>query len=68
VPLAERHAVSIGVTTIAGRACFGLYADRKALPDVELLAQDLDDAIDELLAQSADGHRPRRRPPVPAPA
>jgi hypothetical protein len=24
VPLAERHAVSIGVTTIAGRACFGL--------------------------------------------
>jgi WS/DGAT/MGAT family acyltransferase len=54
VPLAERHAVSIGVTTIAGRACFGLYADRKALPDVELLAQ--------------DGHRPRRRPPVPAPA
>jgi diacylglycerol O-acyltransferase / wax synthase len=67
VPLAERHAVSIGVTTIAGRACFGLYADRKVLPDVELLAHDVNDAIDELLAQGADGHRPRRRLPVPAP-
>jgi diacylglycerol O-acyltransferase len=65
VPLAERHALSIGVTTIAGRACFGLYADRKALPDVDLLARDLDDAIDELLAPGADGHRPGRRPPLP---
>lgn len=48
VPLAERHALSIGMTTIAGRACFGLYADRKSLPDVRQLADDLDDAIDEL--------------------
>jgi diacylglycerol O-acyltransferase / wax synthase len=68
VPLAERHAVSIGVTTLADRACFGLYADRKALPDVELLARDVDDAIDELLGLSTDGHRPRRRPRAPAPA
>jgi diacylglycerol O-acyltransferase / wax synthase len=58
VPLAERHAVSIGVTTIAGRAYFGLYADRKSLPDVDLLANDVDDAIDELLPHP-DGHRPR---------
>jgi WS/DGAT/MGAT family acyltransferase len=62
VPLAERHAVSIGVTSIAGRVCFGLYADRKTLPDVDLLASDLDDAIDELLAgDPTDGHRERSR-------
>jgi diacylglycerol O-acyltransferase / wax synthase len=61
VPLADQHALSIGVTTIGGTACFGLYADRKLMPDVDLLAGDLDDAIDELLLD--DGHRfpPRRR-------
>jgi WS/DGAT/MGAT family acyltransferase len=58
VPLAERHSVSIGMTTTAGRACFGLYADRKALPDVDLLATDIEAAIDELLAVS--------RPPAAA--
>ena len=66
MPLAERHAVAIGVTTLAGRACFGLYADRKTLPDVDLLARDVDDAIDELLALSADAPPPRRRPTAPA--
>jgi diacylglycerol O-acyltransferase len=60
VPLAERHAVSIGVTTVAGRACFGLYADRKALPDVDLLANDVEEAIDELLTHDpGGGHGPR---------
>jgi WS/DGAT/MGAT family acyltransferase len=63
VPLAERHALSIGVTTIAGRACFGLYADRKALPDVDRLAEDIDDAIAELLSgRRPDGRRRRRMP------
>jgi WS/DGAT/MGAT family acyltransferase len=62
VPLAERHAVSIGFTTTGGRACFGLYADRKSLPDVELLARDIDDAIDELLTHDPkNGHRPQGR-------
>jgi diacylglycerol O-acyltransferase len=59
VPLAERHAVSIGVTTIADRMYFGLYADRKALPDVGLLAGDVDEAIDELLGlDPTDGRHP----------
>jgi WS/DGAT/MGAT family acyltransferase len=62
VPLAEDQAVSIGVTTLGDRACFGLYADRKSLPDVEQFALDVDAAIDELLAP-ANGRpvRPRRR-------
>jgi diacylglycerol O-acyltransferase len=49
VPLAEGHALSIGMTTVQGEACLGLYADRETLPDVDLLAGHLDSAIDELL-------------------
>ena len=50
VPLSDRHAVSVGMTTIHEQACFGVYADREALPDVDMLAHDIDDAITELLA------------------
>jgi diacylglycerol O-acyltransferase len=49
VPLSDRHAVSIGITTIRDGAYFGIYADRESLPDAELLAQDIDISIDELL-------------------
>jgi diacylglycerol O-acyltransferase / wax synthase len=50
VPLADRHAVSVGMTTVHDRACFGVYADREALPDVDVLACHIDEAIGELLA------------------
>jgi WS/DGAT/MGAT family acyltransferase len=50
VPLAEHHAVSVGMLTVHDQACIGVYADREALPDVKLLAQNIDDAITELLA------------------
>jgi diacylglycerol O-acyltransferase / wax synthase len=50
VPLSDHHAVSVGVTTIHDQACFGVYADRQALPDVNMLADDIDEAITELLA------------------
>jgi WS/DGAT/MGAT family acyltransferase len=49
VPLSDRHALSIGFTTVGDRACFGLYADPEALPDVDHLAECIDAAIDELL-------------------
>jgi diacylglycerol O-acyltransferase / wax synthase len=52
VPLADGHDLSIGMTTVRDRVCFGLYADRMTLPDVDLLARDLDLAIDELLERS----------------
>jgi len=58
VPLAERHAVSVGMTTIHGRACFGVYADRDALPDVGALAQEIDRSIAELL-EEAEARPPR---------
>lgn len=50
VPLAEAHAVSVGMMTVAGRACFGLYADRRTLPDADRFAEHLDAEIDGLSA------------------
>jgi hypothetical protein len=50
VPLAERHGLSIGFTTVAGGAFFGVYADRDAVPDPERLAGEVGNALDELIA------------------
>jgi diacylglycerol O-acyltransferase / wax synthase len=50
VPLADGHALSIGMTTIQDRACFGLFADRRSLGDVDRLAHALEESTDELLA------------------
>jgi len=49
VPLAERHALSIGITNVRDLACFGIYVDPQALPDAHQLAHDIDRAISELL-------------------
>jgi diacylglycerol O-acyltransferase len=48
VPLADRHALAIGFTTVAGGAFFGIYADRDAASDAELLKDDIGDTLDEL--------------------
>jgi diacylglycerol O-acyltransferase / wax synthase len=53
VPLAENHALSIGMTTVQNDACFGFYADRKTLPDADDLPRLIDVALDELLAATA---------------
>jgi diacylglycerol O-acyltransferase / wax synthase len=50
VPLAERHALSIGVVMTAGRVCFGIYADAETLPDADALRDELDASFDELLS------------------
>jgi diacylglycerol O-acyltransferase len=60
VPLSERHALSIGMTTIGSDACFGLYADPETLPDSDLLALDLHAALDELRATMEPWPTPRR--------
>jgi hypothetical protein len=59
VPLADHHAVSVGMLTVDDQVCFGIYADRRALPDVDLLAQDIDDALTDL------ARPPERRTPRP---
>jgi WS/DGAT/MGAT family acyltransferase len=63
VPLARGQAVSIGLTSYDGGVFFGINADREAMPDVEVLAQCIDDAIEEMLATvtlSGKARRPRR--------
>jgi WS/DGAT/MGAT family acyltransferase len=50
VPLADRHALSVGFTTVAERGFFGIYADRKTVPDAQVLAGALERSLDELLA------------------
>jgi hypothetical protein len=50
VPIADRHALSIGVTTIRDQACFGVYADPEVLPDADLVAKAIDESVDELLS------------------
>jgi diacylglycerol O-acyltransferase / wax synthase len=63
VPLADRHALSIGMTTIRDRACFGLYADRRSLADVGLVAAALKRATDELVELTGDPN-PATPPPI----
>jgi diacylglycerol O-acyltransferase / wax synthase len=48
VPLADRHALSVGFTSIAGGAFFGVYADRDAVSDAERLAADIGKELDGL--------------------
>ncbi len=53
VPIPDRHALSIGMTTLGDQAFFGVYADCDALPDADLLAELLDEAVGELLELAA---------------
>jgi diacylglycerol O-acyltransferase / wax synthase len=57
VPLGARHAVSIGIVTVAGNACLGVYADANTLPDADALAGDLEAAFDELVHVSGSTAR-----------
>ncbi|MEA2293807.1 MAG: diacylglycerol O-acyltransferase / wax synthase [Solirubrobacteraceae bacterium] len=56
VPLADGHGLAVGMTTVRDTACLGLYADAKAFPDADGLADHVDLAFDELrdTARSAD--------------
>lgn len=49
VPLARGQALSIGLTSYDGGVFYGLNADRDAMPDVDVLAGCLEDALAELL-------------------
>jgi WS/DGAT/MGAT family acyltransferase len=57
VPLIDGHGVSIGMTSVDGRACFGVYAQATLADDAERLVQGIDDAIGELLARCEGGAR-----------
>jgi len=59
VPLAGGQAVSVGITSYDGGLHYGLNADRDALPDVDVLAEALVDALAELrraaISEGAEG-------------
>ena len=57
-PLLPGHAVSIGVTSYDGHVYYGLTGDRDAVPDLDVLAQCLVEALEELV-DSASETRPR---------
>ena len=59
MPLGQAKALSIGLTSYDGGVYYGLYADRDALPDVDVLGQSIVDALQELL--EAPRSRARRK-------
>jgi len=62
VPIAEDHALAIGVFSYSEQLFFGIYADPQACPDVERLPGALDREL-RALAGRSDGHaRPAARP------
>jgi WS/DGAT/MGAT family acyltransferase len=53
VPLTHGHGISIGMTTIHERACFGVYAQADLTDDADRLARGIDRSIGELLERAA---------------
>jgi diacylglycerol O-acyltransferase len=64
VPLARRQALGIAVMSYDGHLGFGLIADYDALPEIELVARELERSIAALAKAAGVGGRPRgaRRP------
>jgi diacylglycerol O-acyltransferase len=49
LPLSSGHLLTVGVTSYQGQVYFGLNADRDAVSDLDVLAQCVLDALEELL-------------------
>ena len=66
IPLSDNRAVSIGVTSYNGKVFYGIVADRDAIPDADVLAQCIDDALVEMVetvgTRRAKAPRGRTRP------
>ncbi|MDT7580062.1 MAG: diacylglycerol O-acyltransferase / wax synthase, partial [Pseudonocardiales bacterium] len=63
VPLAAGQGLAIGITSYDGGVHYGLNGDRDALADIDVLAQALDESLDELRTTSAAGGLPSEKPP-----
>ena len=71
VPIADGHALSIGIFSYRDHLHFGLYADPEALPEVRQLPAALRAAMPALArsrgsGQNGDRRGQARRPPAPA--
>ena len=56
-PLGREQALSIGLTSYDGGVYYGLYADRDAMPDADVLGRGVVDALHELLEAPRVGAR-----------
>jgi diacylglycerol O-acyltransferase / wax synthase len=66
LPLSSGHLLAIGVTSYDGEICFGINADRDAISDLDVLAQCLRDALEELLdttVRATTVRQPTRKAP-----
>jgi WS/DGAT/MGAT family acyltransferase len=71
LPLFANQGLAIAMMTYAGRVHVGLNADFDAVRDLEMLGEDVEAAVQELLAASQKTtarRRPRRGAPAPHPA
>jgi diacylglycerol O-acyltransferase / wax synthase len=69
LPLSAGHLLAIGVTSYDGEIFFGLNADRDAISDLDVLAQCLREALDELLdttVRATTVRQPTRKAPAEA--
>jgi len=66
VPLAENCALGIAIMSYDGQIDFGLVADYDALPDLDLVADALREAIAELAAAAGAGQPAPRKVRKPA--
>jgi WS/DGAT/MGAT family acyltransferase len=68
VPLFARHAVGIAAVSYGRQMVFGLNADRATVPDLDVLANGIGDAVRELrgAAGRGSGHGRTRRRTAPA--
>jgi diacylglycerol O-acyltransferase len=49
VPLAPGQGICVALMSYNGKVCYGINADRDAIPDVDVLAQCIEDSLAELL-------------------
>jgi WS/DGAT/MGAT family acyltransferase len=65
-PLAAEHAVGITIFTQDGLTIFGLSADRESMPDLAVLADGIEEGIEDLLQSVHENHRGRQGAHPPA--
>jgi diacylglycerol O-acyltransferase len=69
LPLSPGHLLAVGVTSYDGKVCFGINADRDAISDLGVLAQCVQDALEELLdttVRATTARQPTRKAPAAA--
>ncbi len=65
VPIAflpDNHALAIAIMSYNGKLDFGLLADYDAMPDLEAMAQHLEDSLAELLEAASAAAKKKPKP------